>query len=149
MDRAIARQLPVLVIEDEQNDVLLLQRAFKKSNVVNPLRLIEDGETAMAYLSGSGEYSDRGRFPLPIVVLLDIKLPRMSGFEILEWIKSQPDLSSIPVVVLTSSKEGPDLNKAYRLGANSYLCKPVSFEALVEIIQAIDRYWLSANEIPG
>ena len=148
MDRAIARQLPVLVIEDEQNDVLLLQRAFKKSNVANPLQIVEDGETAISYLSGTGEYSDRGRFPLPIVVLLDIKLPRMSGFEILEWIKKQPNLCSIPVVVLTSSKEGPDLNKAYQLGANSYLCKPVNFESLVDIIKAIDQYWLSVNEIP-
>ena len=109
---------------------------------------LENGEDAVAYLAGEGEYADRGRFPLPVLVLLDLKLPRKSGHEVLAWLREQPGLKRLPVAVLTSSRESADVNRAYDLRANSYLVKPVSFENLVEMVRALDVSWLILNEAP-
>jgi CheY-like chemotaxis protein len=144
---ADARQ-PLVVVEDDDNDVVLLERAFRKSNLLNPLVFLADGEVARDYLAGRGEYADRTANPLPVLMLLDLKLPRMSGLELLEWMREQPALRSLPVVVLTSSRESRDLERAYALGANSYLVKPVAFEALLELVRAIGLYWLMLNESP-
>src|SRR5581483_1794343 len=103
------------------------RRAFAKANVPNPLIIVGDGDAAIAYLAGVDGYADRTRFPLPALVLLDLKLPRRSGLEVLEWIRKQPGVRRIPVVVLTSSRQRPDVDCAYDLGANSYLVKPVEF----------------------
>jgi CheY-like chemotaxis protein len=137
---------PVLMVEDDPNDVVLVRRAFRKANLQHPVYAVEDGEAAIAYLDGRGEYADREAAPLPHLVLLDLKLPRRSGLEVLEWVKSQPCLKRIPVVVLTSSRQPSDVNRAYDLGVNAYLVKPVSFDRLLEMVTAIETFWLGMNE---
>jgi CheY-like chemotaxis protein len=144
---ADARQ-PLVVVEDDDNDVVLLERAFRKSKLLNPLVFLRDGEMARDYLAGRGEYADRAAHPLPVLMLLDLKLPRLSGLELLEWMREQPALRGLPVVILTSSRESRDLERAYALGANSYLVKPVAFEALLELVRAIGLHWLMLNEAP-
>jgi CheY-like chemotaxis protein len=141
-------QYSVLIVEDDPNDVMLIQRAFKKANLVNPVHHVGDGEQAVAYLEGQGEYADRGRYPLPVMMLLDLKLPRRTGLEVLQWLRERPLLKRIPVVVLTSSRESSDVNRAYELGANSYLVKPVAFDALLDLVKTLDMYWLILNEKP-
>jgi len=138
----------LLLVEDDPNDVMLFRRAKDKSNLVNPLQVVEDGEAAIAYLSGQGTYADRNRYPLPALVLLDLKLPRKSGLEVLAWLRQQPGLQRLPVVVLTSSRESLDVGRAYDLGANSYLVKPVAFDSLLEMVKALGLYWLILNEKP-
>ena len=138
----------MLLVEDDPNDILLIQRAFAKACLVNPLKVVRDGEEALNYLSGSGDFADRGRYPLPSLILLDLKLPRKSGLEILQWLRQQPVLKHIPVIVLTSSKESSDVSRAYDLGANSYLVKPLNYEALVEMMDALNRFWLVLAQKP-
>ncbi|HYE97758.1 MAG TPA: response regulator [Planctomycetota bacterium] len=138
----------LLLVEDDPNDILLIQRALAKGNLVNPMRIVRDGEEAISYLSGQGDFSRRDRFPLPSLILLDLKLPRKSGLEVLEWLRNQPDLRRIPVIVLTSSRESADISRAYELGANSYLVKPVDFDGLLEMVKAIGVYWIILNKVP-
>ena len=138
----------ILLVEDDSNDVFLIQRAFRKANLLNPLQVVEDGEAAVFYLAGEAPYNDRDRYPLPVLILLDLKLPRKSGLEVLEWLRQQPDLKRLPVVVLSSSKENREINRAYDLGANSYLVKPVAFEALLEMVTTLNLYWLIFNQKP-
>jgi CheY-like chemotaxis protein len=138
----------ILAVEDEDDDVALLKRAFRKAGLVNPVRFLADGEQAVSYLAGEGEYADREAYPLPSLILLDLKLPRKSGLEVLAWLREQPVLRRIPVVVLTSSKQNVDLERAYDLGANSYLVKPVAFTDLLEMIGALQLYWIRLNETP-
>lgn len=138
----------MLLVEDDPNDILLIQRAFNKACLVNPLKVVRDGEEALNYLSGTGEFADRSRYPLPSLILLDLKLPRKSGLEILQWLRQQPSLKHIPVIVLTSSKESSDVSRAYDLGANSYLVKPVGFEGLLELVKSIGMYWMILNKTP-
>lgn len=135
----------ILLVEDDPNDVLLIRRAFKKAKVLNPVEVVGDGEAAVAYLSGQAPYDHRAA---PELVLLDLKLPRKSGHEVLEWIRAQPRLRYLPVVVLTSSRERIDLERAYGLGANSYLVKPPDFESLIEMVRTVDMYWMVLNEQP-
>lgn len=136
----------ILLIEDDANDVFLMQRALKKAEVPNPLQVVGDGDEAVDYLSGSGRFADRGQFPLPVLVLLDLKLPRKNGIEVLQWLRQQPSLKRLPVVVLTSSREPNDVNLAYDYGANSYLVKPLGSEALLNLVRSLQLYWLSLNE---
>ncbi len=138
----------VLLVEDDPNDVLLIQRAFTKANLQVPMQVVDNGEAAVSYLSGAGDYSDRDQHPLPILVLLDLKLPCRSGHEVLAWLRQQPGLKRLPVVVLTSSQEMGDIDRAYDLGANSYLVKPVAFNALIEIVKTLDLYWMTLNQAP-
>jgi CheY-like chemotaxis protein len=138
----------VLLVEDDPNDVLLIRRAFTKANLQFPVQVVDNGEAAVLYLSGEGAYSDRDQHPLPILVLLDLKLPCRSGHEVLAWLRQQPSLKRLPVVVLTSSQEMGDINRAYDLGANSYLVKPVAFNALIEIVKTLDLYWMTFNQAP-
>jgi CheY-like chemotaxis protein len=144
---SVANQ-PILLVEDEENDVMLLQRAFRRAGMVNPLQVVRHGDDAVAYLEGTGEFADRVKHPLPVLVLLDLKLPRRTGLEVLEWVKERPGLKKIPIVVLTSSKNDSDVDRAYELGANSYLVKPVSFETLLELVKSLELYWLVLNERP-
>jgi CheY-like chemotaxis protein len=140
---------PVLLVEDDENDVLFVQRAFKHAGILNPLHIARHGDEAIDYLGGTGAYSDRERYPLPVFVLLDLKMPRRSGLEVLEWVKERSGLKRIPIVVLTSSKNNADVDRAYELGANSYLVKPVSFEGLIELVKSLQLYWLVLNERPA
>jgi len=139
---------PILLVEDSLNDVTLIQRAFRKANITVPLHVVNDGDAAVQYLQGDGDYSDRTQHPLPILILLDLKLPRRSGSEVLAWLRQQPILRRIPVVVLTASREYADVNRIYDLGVNAYIVKPVRFDALVEIIQTLNLHWLILNEKP-
>lgn len=138
----------ILLVEDSPDDALLVQRAFRKLGGETRIRLVENGEKAVAYLGGEGDYADRIRFPLPDLMLLDLKLPRRSGFEVLEWLRGQPGLKRLPVVVFTGSREAADVDRAADLGANSYLVKPLGFEALLDLVQALHVYW-QLNERPG
>ena|SRR5438477_3802653 len=140
--------LPVVLhADDDPNDLLLFKHACSSANFV--LESVSDGELAVAYLSGQSQYRDRARYPVPALVLLDLKMPRRTGFEVLDWIRGQATLKRLPVIVLTSSKHEADINWTYEHGANSYLVKPVGFEALVQMVKAIEHYWLAINERPS
>jgi CheY-like chemotaxis protein len=138
----------LLHVEDDPNDVLLLQRAFRKANAPLTIQAVTDGDKAVAYLAGVDEYADREKFPLPAVVLLDLKMPRKSGLEVLQWIRSNAALRRAIVIIFTSSKHDEDVNKAYEIGANSYLVKPVGFDMLVDVAKMIQQYWINTNERP-
>jgi CheY-like chemotaxis protein len=140
--------ITILVVEDNPTDVLLIRRAFEQSKLANPMQFVGDGDAAVDYLAGQGVYDDRSRFPLPILILLDLKLPRRSGLEVLQWLRSQETLKRIPVVILTSSKQDRDVNSAYDIGVNSYLVKPVEFAGLLEMMKTVNLYWLMLNERP-
>jgi len=114
----------ILLVEDDPNDVFLMKRALKGAAIPNPLRISEDGQQAIDYLAGTDRFADRTAFPVPNLVFLDLKLPYKSGFEVLEWIRTQPSMDSMSVVVLTSSSEEKDIKESYRLGAKSFLVKP-------------------------
>jgi CheY-like chemotaxis protein len=135
----------ILLVEDEPDDADLLIRAFRKAGIENPVRHVEDGDAAVAYLAGEAPFGNRQESPLPIVVLLDLKLPRRSGFEVLAWLQDQPALRRLPVVVLTSSGQLDDVNRAYDLGANSYLVKPITTAALHDTVRAVHAYWIGLN----
>ena len=139
----------VLLVEDSHADVLLVRRAFAKAQLAARLETVADGDAAVAYLGGAAPYDSRDAYPLPDLVLLDLKLPRRSGFEVLEWIRREPRIRRLPVVILTSSRHDTDVMRAYDLGANSYLVKPVDFEPLVEVVKAVGLYWLLVNQRPS
>ena len=136
----------VLLVEDDPNDVILMERAFRKAGMLSDFQIARDGEQAVAYLSGKGEFSDRTRTPLPTLVLLDLKLPKLSGFEVLRWMRAQTGLRRLPVLVLTSSKEKHDITRAYELGANAYLLKPALFNDLVDLVKTISMFCMIANQ---
>src|SRR5579862_3808899 len=133
----MSEQALFLLVEDNEDHVVLIRRAFAKSKVLNPLQVVRCGEDAMAYLEGTGRFCNRAEFPLPAVVLLDLKLTGLDGFDVLRWIRQQPGLRALRIVVLTSSNEIRDVNLAYQLGANSFLVKPVDFEDFVRVTQAL------------
>jgi CheY-like chemotaxis protein len=135
----------ILLVEDNPDDVVLMERAFRKLNLLNPLVAVEDGEQAIKHLEAVIRGDDAQRYPLPALILLDLKLPRFSGLEVLAWLRQQPRLKRCPVVVLTSSKEAPDVRQAYDLGANSYLVKPVEFQSFVDLVRTLNLYWLVLN----
>ncbi len=139
----------ILLVEDDPNDIFLIERAFRRANLNHPIHVVKDGDEAVMYLEGQYCYKERENYPLPALILLDLKLPRRSGLEVLEWLKQQPLLKRIPVVVLTSSRENVDVDRAYDMGVNSYLIKPVAFNALQEMMQALNSYWLQFNHYPS
>jgi CheY-like chemotaxis protein len=141
-------QALILLVEDREDDVLLVRRAFQKAKVLNPMHIVRDGAEAIAYLKGEGKYSNRAEHPLPELLLLDLKPPGTDGFEILKWKRQQPGLQTLRVVVLSSSDQMRDVNAAYQLGANSFLVKPIDFERFVEMSQAISGYWLWMSKVP-
>ena len=137
-----------LLVEDNPDHVLLLQRAFNRAKLLNPLQVITSGEQAIEYLSGTGKFSNRAEFPMPSLVLLDLKMPGIDGFDVLRWIRQQPAMANLRVVVLTTSDETRDIDMAYKCGANSFLVKPSDFDRFVEIAQAISGYWLWLDRAP-
>ncbi len=142
------KEVDVLIVEDNPSDQELTLRALKKKNLCNKIHVVGDGAEALDFLFARGEYADRTPSDLPRVVLLDIKLPKVSGIEVLQKIKADPNLRKIPVVMLTSSREGPDVQECYRLGANSYIVKPVDFDKFTEAVVQLGFYWLMTNEPP-
>lgn len=139
---------PVLLVEDSAADVVLVQRAFRRGGSSAHLHVVRDGDEAVRYLAGIDGFADRVRHPLPRLVLLDLKLPRRSGLEVLGWLRAQPGLGRLPVVILTSSREAVDVERAYDLGVNGYLLKPVGFDALLHLARTLDLYWLQLNVGP-
>src|SRR6185295_16611879 len=144
----VVRDSAILLVEDDEADILLLRRAFRNAHIANPLIEVRDGQAAIQYLSGEGEYADRSRYPIPFLVLLDLRLPKLSGFEVIAWMRDQPQLAHVIVVVLTASDHVPDVTKARDLGANSYLVKPGDFEELVQMVKRIKGRWLLVGELP-
>jgi len=131
-----------MVVEDREDDVFLMRKAFEKASLTNPLHIVGSGDEALIYLSGEGKYANRAEFPLPILILLDLKLPGMDGFEVLTWIRRQDGIRGIPVVVLTSSTEIRDVNRAYALGANSFFVKEFDFQNAVDLSKLLRQYWV-------
>jgi CheY-like chemotaxis protein len=138
----------ILIAEDNEDDVELIRRAFEQCKVSVDLKFVADGESAISYVAGEGIYADRSRYPFPILMLLDLKLPRKSGLEVLEWMKRTSQLKRLPIVMLTSSQEEKQVNRAYDLGVNSYLTKPVEFTDLRDIVDKLHLYWVLKNVPP-
>ena len=137
----------ILLVDDSENDILLMRAAFKKAEFDSPLREVQNGEQAIAYLKGEGSHSDRDQFPLPTVMLLDLNMPMKNGFEVLAWLRVQPGLRRLTVVVITASMRVEDVERAFDLGANSYLVKPSTIEDLTAMIRCL-RDWLQYNHFP-
>ena len=142
------RPITILMADDDRDDCLLVKDAFKESRLANDLRFVEDGEELMDYLYHRGKYADVKNSPRPGLILLDLNMPRKDGREALEDIKSDHDLKSIPIVVLTTSKQEEDILRSYDVGANSYITKPVTFKELVEVMKFLGKYWLEIVELP-
>lgn len=139
----------ILMAEDNQHDAELTIRELKRHNMANRLVHVKDGEEALDFIYGRGVYAERGeQISLPRLVLLDIQMPKVNGIEVLEQLKSDPETRTIPVVILTSSRESPDMKRCYELGANSYIVKPVNFEGFSEAIRQLGFYWLLLNQPP-
>ncbi|MBI5964585.1 MAG: response regulator [Chloroflexi bacterium] len=138
----------ILLVEDNRMDIELTLDAFKEARLKNTIQVAKNGEEALDYLFGRGKYADRESYPMPNLVLLDLKLPRVDGFEVLRQVKSEPILKRLPVVILTSSKEEGDRALSYDIGANSYLVKPVSFDGFLGVVRQIEGYWLTLNVAP-
>src|SRR5262245_11748048 len=142
----------ILLVEDNDDDVFLMRHALNAAGVVNPVFVVESGQQAVDYLSGSGEFQDRTRFPMPVIVFLDLKLPLISGHEVLAWVRAQRQLESLLVVVLTSSNEPSDVRRSYSLGANSYLMKPLASRQLLDLAKAFNWTWIERSasaEVPA
>jgi CheY-like chemotaxis protein len=142
-------ELPILLVEDDENDVFFLQRALKEERITNPVRVAEDGQEAVDYLSGVGRFADRAKFPVPCLIILDLKMPRRTGLEVLEWIRAHHAFLTIPVIVFTSSAQPEDIDRAYRLGANAFVVKPPSVEERLEFARLLKGFWLGLNRPPG
>jgi CheY-like chemotaxis protein len=138
----------ILVAEDREDDIYLILRAFERAQVLNPIHVVRDGEEAITYLKGEGKFANRAEYPLPELLLLDLKMPRADGFEVLRWVRAQPELKALRVIVLTSSEDIRDVNRAYELGANSFLVKPGEFERFVDLSHALSGYWIWVNRAP-
>jgi CheY-like chemotaxis protein len=138
----------ILHVEDRDEDVFLLQYAFKRSGIVNPVQVVNDGEQALEYLSGAGRYSNRRDFPLPLLVLLDLQLPQRMGLEVLEWIRSNPELRRLIVIILSSSIHGGDIQRAYQANVNAFLVKPSNIETMSDMCRALKHFWLTHNHPP-
>jgi CheY-like chemotaxis protein len=135
------KNFTVLLVEDDLNDIFLVKRAFKLARLETPLQVVTDGEEAVHYLKGEGKYADRQAHPLPKLIVMDIKMPRLSGFEVLEWIKRDGPLRRIPIVIVSSSDRPDDITRAYELGANAYMIKPMNYRAVEHLFESITHYW--------
>lgn len=136
---------PILLVEDDENDVFFFRRAMQSAGINHPVEVARDGQEAIDYCSGAGNFADRSRYRAPGLIILDLKLPCVSGFEVLEWLRQNPATLQTIVVVFTSSTAEGDVSRAYTAGANSYLVKQATPEGLVELLKLIKAYWLGAN----
>jgi two-component system response regulator len=138
----------ILLVEDNRDDELLTLRAFQKNRIVNPIAAVHDGQEALDYLFASGSYAERDKDDLPVIILLDLKLPKVNGLEVLREIRSNERTRVIPVIILTTSAEDEDVIGSYARGANSYIRKPVDFTEFVEAVRTLGNYWLLLNTNP-
>jgi len=139
---------PVLLAEDNPDDVLLVRLGFRKAGCGIPIFVVNDGEQAIQYLKGQGKYADRAKFPIPGILLLDLKLARLNGFDVLTWIRQRPEWKCLPVIVLTKSHFGKDIEQAYDLGANSFLSKPTDLNEWMSAVRQMIRFWLFESSLP-
>ncbi|MEW6481763.1 MAG: response regulator [bacterium] len=138
----------ILLVEDNEDDIVIIQKVFKKLKLINPLYIVRDGEEAIDFLLNKGDYSDKEKAPRPGLILLDINMPRMDGFETLENIKKEPCLKTIPVIMLTVSEREEDIVRSYENGAVSYITKPMDFEQFVKVMEQFEIYWTLVSKIP-
>ena len=138
----------VLYVEDEESDVIFMRNAWKKMGLLNPLHVVTDGEKAVQYLSVEKKYANRDTHPMPCLVLLDLKLPKVSGLEVLEWIRQQPAIHQLPVVILSSSNKPEDVSAAYALRVNAYLVKPSQTDGLLKMVASLRDFWFAQVEGP-
>jgi CheY-like chemotaxis protein len=139
----------IWLVEDDENDAMLLRMAFERNSIANPVQWVKDGLEAVAYLNGDGVYADRTKYPFPEVLLVDLKMPRMTGLELLQWISEHPEFRIIPTIIMTSSRQELDIEAAYKLGANTYMTKPIAFDQLAQMVKLTHEYWaMSAKPKP-
>ena len=138
----------ILLVDDNPHDVVLIRLAFRKVGIIDTIQLVKDGTEAMRYMKGEGNYKDRSQFPPPTLVLLDLKMPQTSGFEVLQWIREQREMENLVVVVMSGSRTDADIQKAYTLGANSYLVKPTRFEDLVKMMEGLKESCTDRKRMP-
>jgi CheY-like chemotaxis protein len=136
---------PILLVEDSPDDVLLIERAFQRADLDHPLRTVTDGQKAIEYLEGVDDYSDRAAFPFPGLVILDLKMPGVGGFDVIRWMRSHPQAKLVPIIVLSSSSLPSDVNRAYELGANAFMVKPADHKALERLLNTIGEFWLASE----
>lgn len=149
MERRNGKDPIILLVDDSDSDIALLRQAFSKAGMQYPLQVVRDGVDAMSYLLGRGEFADRGTYPMPSILIIDVNMPRLNGLELLTWLRTQPEFSHLMVIVLTGDARIEAVNHAYHLGANSYLMKPMRHEDLVDLIQCFFRYWVVHNHLPS
>ena len=137
----------ILIADDSDDDVFLIRRALEAAHIANPLRVVHDGEQVIAYLRGEPPYENRGDFPVPGLLLLDLRMPRMDGFEVLAWVRQQPEWKNLPVAVLTSATDIWDVNRAFSLGANSFMIKPMDFMRFAEFAQTLAGSWVWSGHV--
>jgi CheY-like chemotaxis protein len=138
----------ILIVEDREEDILHIQRAFQRASLTNPIQFARDGEEAIQYLRGTGKFANRTEYPLPVLVLLSLKLPRLDGFAVLAWIRQQEGFRHLPIIVLTTSDQLRDVNRAYHLGANSFLVKEIDFQQGVNPAKLLREFWLNKTLNP-
>lgn len=142
-------ELPILIVEDNDDDVAILRMALRKAGFNHPLHISPDGADAVAFLTGAAPYTDRENFKFPRIIITDLKMPGMNGFELLTWLQTHPHCNVIPRLVLSSSDQDQDVQRAYQLGASSYLVKPSTFEKLTENLKLVFAYWnMVAKPVP-
>jgi len=148
MQELMEKLANILLVEDNKMDIALTLDAFREARLANKIHVARNGEEALQYLFGEGEFADRIRYPLPNIILLDLKMPGIDGLEVLKRVKSTPEIKRIPIIILTSSKEEGDRAMSYDLGANSYLVKPISFDGFLEVVKKVTDYWIALNIEP-
>jgi CheY-like chemotaxis protein len=144
----MSNDFPILLAEDDDNDVFFFQRAVREANIRNELCVVRDGQEVMDYLTGTGRFADRAQYPLPCLLILDLKMPRKTGMEVLQWLRTAAPFSTLPVIVFSSSAQPEDIGRAYRLGANAFVVKPASIERRTELAHLIKGFWLHYNQPP-
>ena len=140
------RSFPILLVEDEPDDVFFVQRAFHSAHLKHPLFTVGDGQEAIDYLSGKGAYADHSVYPLPQLVLADLKMPRVSGFDLIAWMRNDKHCKFVPIIILSSSALATDVNRAYALGANAYMVKPADAHSLERLFQTIAGFWTAGQK---
>lgn len=139
---------PILMVDDDADDRMLTEKALRKNRVINPIQFLTDGEELLDYLKRKGRFSEAAASPRPCFILLDLNMPKMDGRKALLFVKSDPELKKIPVVVLSTSSAEEDILRSYNLGANSFITKPVSYDGLVSMMESLKNYWLEIVELP-
>jgi CheY-like chemotaxis protein len=145
----MSRLSSILVAEDDENDVFFLKRAFSEAEIPNPVHFVRDGQGVIDYLTCVGEFVDRRQYGVPLLVILDLKMPRKTGLQVLEWLSEREDLRCLPVMVLSSSAYAYDIDRAYQLGANAFVTKPSGVPERIELARMIKGFWLRFNEPPN